>query len=147
MIKNKLGNYDAISIRTIFYQRAEKDAVIKSRIGQGKFRQDLIDYWCGCSVTDCQTHSLLIASHIRPWRKSNNQQRLDVYNGLLLIPNLDKLFDKGYVSFDDNGDIITSDFLPMREYKILGVNKSMHLVNLDPKHLPNLQYHQENCLL
>jgi predicted restriction endonuclease len=125
----------------------EKEAVIKSRVGQGLFRQSLIEYWKGCSVTECQTYSLLVASHIRPWRKSDNHQRLDVFNGLLLIPNLDKLFDKGYISFDNHGRLITSDFLPLSELKILGVKQSMRLVHIEPQHLPYLQYHRDNCLL
>ncbi len=125
----------------------EKDAVVKSRIDQGSFRQRLVDYWHGCSVTHCQTHSLLIASHIRPWRKSDNMQRLDVYNGLLLIPNLDKLFDKGYISFDDNGIIILSDFLPLSEYRLLGVQQGMRLVHIETNHIPYLKFHREKCLL
>ena len=125
----------------------EKEAIVKSRIGQGLFRQKLIDYWHGCSVTQCQTQTLLLASHICPWRKSNNAQRLDVFNGLLLIPNLDKLFDKGYISFDDNGRIILSDFLPQNEYCIMGVQQSMRLINIDCRHLPYLKFHRDNCLL
>lgn len=125
----------------------EKEAVVKSRIGQGAFRQKLIDYWHGCSVTQCQTQTLLLASHICPWRKSDNKQRLDVFNGLLLIPNLDKLFDKGYISFDDNGRIIQSDFLPQHEYELLGVSSSMRLIHVESAHLPYLKFHRENCLL
>ncbi len=125
----------------------EKEAIIKSRIGQGLFRQKLIDYWHGCSVTQCQTQALLLASHICPWRKSDNAQRLDVFNGLLLIPNLDKLFDKGYISFDDNGRIILSDFLPQKEYRLLGVKGTMRLVHIEREHLPYLKFHRDNCLL
>jgi 5-methylcytosine-specific restriction protein A len=54
---------------------------------------------------------LLKASHIKPWRDSDNAERLDIYNGLLLIPNLDSAFDKGYISFDDGGKIIISDMI------------------------------------
>jgi len=125
----------------------EKEAIIKSRVGQGYFRQRLLDYWEGCSVTHCQTYPLLIASHIRPWRKSDNIQRLDVFNGLLLTPNLDKLFDKGYISFDKKGLIICSDFLPFTDRKILGVVPSLRLEHIDDKHQPYMQYHRENCLL
>lgn len=125
----------------------EKDAIIKSRVGQGLFRHKLIDYWHGCSVTQCQTQSLLLASHICPWRKSTNAQRLDVFNGLLLIPNLDKLFDKGYISFDQQGKIIQSDFLPLSEYRLLGVQQTMKLVHIESAHLPYLKFHRENCLL
>lgn len=74
-------------------------------------------------------------------------QRLDVYNGLLLIPNLDKLFDKGYISFDDNGIIILSDFLPLSDYRLLGVQQGMRLVHIETNHIPYLKFHRENCLL
>ena len=125
----------------------EKESIIKSRVGQGLFRQHLIDYWKGCSVTECKTTFLLIASHIRPWRKSNNAQRLDVYNGLLLLPNLDKLFDKGYISFDDDGKIIISDYLSEKDCEVLGVCRSMRLKHIVFSHLPYLKYHRDYCLL
>lgn len=127
--------------------QTEKEAIVKSRIGQGVFRQNLIDYWKGCSITGCQTTSFLAASHIRPWRKSDNHQRLDVFNGLLLIPNYDKLFDRGYISFDDKGRIICSDFLSETDRKILGVKQSMQLKHIEAQHLPYLQYHRDYCLL
>ncbi|MBP5326847.1 MAG: HNH endonuclease [Bacteroidales bacterium] len=125
----------------------EKESILKSRIGQGVFRQHLIDYWKGCSVTDCVTTPFLVASHIRPWRKSDNKQRLDVFNGLLLIPNLDKLFDRGYISFGDDGKIICSDFLSVKDKKILGVYDSMRLKHVGELHLPYLRYHRESCFL
>ena len=128
-------------------KNTEKKALIVSRMGQGVFRQKLIDYWKGCSVTECSTFPLLLASHIRPWRKSSNQQRLDVFNGLLLIPNLDKLFDRGYISFDKNGHIIMSSFLPESEFRLFGVSPTMCIKNLNNKHLPYLKYHRDNCLL
>ena len=70
----------------------EKRQLLKARVGQGDFRKHLIEYWQCCSVTGCSRLDCLMASHIKPWRKSNNQERLDVFNGLLLTPNLDKLF-------------------------------------------------------
>ena len=125
----------------------EKESILKSRIGQGLFRQNLIDYWKGCSVTECVTTPFLVASHIRPWRKSDNRQRLDVFNGLLLIPNLDKLFDRGYITFADDGKIIFSDFLSDKDKQILGVRKSMRLKHVGEQHLPYLRYHRESCFL
>ncbi len=125
----------------------EKEAIIMSRLGQGKFRLNLINYWGGCSITRCRTCSLLLASHIRPWRNSDNFQRLDIFNGLLLTPNLDKLFDKGYISFDNYGKIIQSSFLPTSEFKLLGIDASMKLIHVDDRHLPYLNYHRNNCLI
>ena len=125
----------------------EKEALVKSRIGQGRFRDSLIAYWNGCSVTSCEAIPILVASHIKPWRKSDNTQRLDVYNGLLLTPNLDKLFDRGYISFDDKGKLICSDALPQRDMKILGASPSMSLTRIEDRHKAYLAFHRDNCLL
>lgn len=131
-IENILDN--EISIDT------EKEELIKCRIGQGKFRDSLIQFWKGCSVTDFQDIELLVASHIKPWRSSLSKERLDVYNGLLLTPNLDKLFDKGYISFDDNGKILISKSL--ENYQALGISKDMK-INIKENHKKYLTFHRE----
>ena len=79
----------------------EREAIVQSRVGQGKFREDLIRYWGKCAVTGCELIKILKASHIKPWRYSSNIERLDKFNGLLLIPNLDSTFDNGLISFDN----------------------------------------------
>jgi hypothetical protein len=85
--------------------KTEKQTQIQARVGQGKFRNDVIARAEGkCEVTGVTDKSLLIASHIHAWSKcETNDERLDCNNGLLLSPSLDKLFDKGYISFDDEG--------------------------------------------
>ena len=121
----------------------EKRNYVLSRIGQGNFRKQLIDFWKSCSVTGFKEIPLLIASHIKPWKKSTNFEKLDVYNGLLLIPNLDKVFDLGLISFRDNGEIIISEFL--KDYQIFGINDDMKIKVL-PEHMPYLEYHRLNVL-
>lgn len=118
----------------------EKENLIKSRVGQGDFREKLIKYWKGCSITNFKNIEILIASHIKPWSSSTNEERLDVYNGLLLIPNLDKLFDKGFISFDDSGKILISRSL--KDYYTLGVNRDMN-INIEEKHKKYLSFHRE----
>ena len=56
----------------------------------------------------------LVASHIKPWKDANNKERLDSFNGLLLMPNLDKVFDLGFITFKENGKIVISDYLEER---------------------------------
>lgn len=124
-------------------QVTERESVVQSRIGQGIFREKLISYWQSCSITDCIDLALLRASHIKPWRISNNQERLDVFNGLLLIPNLDLAFDKGFISFNNNGRIIISNQLDLQTRKILGIVPSMKLKKIDQSHLPYLAFHRE----
>jgi len=117
----------------------EKSILISARIGQGKFRQGLIDYWSGCAVTKFTNTRFLIASHIKPWRFSNNQERLDVYNGLLLLPNLDKAFDLGYVSFDSEGKILISKKIDKPE--TLGINENLY-INISINHADFMNFHR-----
>jgi predicted restriction endonuclease len=119
----------------------QKAMMVNTRIGQGKFREDLIAYWQGCAITRYQNHSFLIASHIKPWSKSDNVERLDPFNGLLLLANIDKAFDLGYVSFNDKGSILISEYL--EDYKTLGIDKDMKVL-LSRKHQDYLAYHREN---
>jgi hypothetical protein len=86
-----------------------KTALIDARLGQGKFRDDLMRVWGGrCAVTGCSVVEVLRASHVKPWRRSSNKERLDPQNGLLLGAHLDALFDAGLISFDDEGLMLIS---------------------------------------
>lgn len=125
----------------------EKEAIIKARVGQGVFRQQLIKMWKGCSITHFEMLDVLMASHIKPWRDSTNEERLSVFNGLLLLPNYDKLFDKGYISFNRNGRIVFSRFFEQPERDSLGISPETKLIRVEPAHLPFLEYHRENCLI
>lgn len=121
----------------------EKSTHIKARIGQGKFRKDVIKLWKKCSVTECSKVEFLIASHIIPWRVSNNHDRLNPYNSLLLTPNYDKLFDKGYISFDEKGSIILSNKIEKSVYESLGVKESDKLTKVFDKNKIFLKRHNE----
>ena len=123
----------------------ERETIVKARKGQGPFRERLIKYWTSCAVTGCQKHTLLIASHIKPWSKSDNTaERLDLYNGLLLSPNLDACFDSGFISFDDSGKILLSNELNEKDMHDLGINKDMKLSRIEPEHHKYLAYHRQN---
>ena len=117
----------------------EKATYISARVGQGKYRSDLIGYWEKCALTGFADTRFLKASHIKPWRKSTNQERLDPYNGLLLLPNLDKAFDLGFITFAIGGDIVISGHLE-DEYR-LGIASDMHL-DLDDRHQEYMDFHR-----
>lgn len=125
----------------------KKDSIVRSRIGQGIFRNNLIEYWHGCAISQCPLTWMLIASHIKPWRDADNQERLDTYNGLLLLPNYDKLFDLGYISFNPKGKIMCSRLLDKFDREAIGLTSDLHLVKLENQHLKYLKYHNENCFL
>jgi len=124
----------------------EAERLVVQRVGQNLFRQALLDYWQGkCCVTGLAVPSLLRASHIKPWAKcENDDQRLDVFNGLLLAPHLDALFDDGWVSFSDEGMLLTSQQLEPSAQAILGVSAKQKVTGLSPEHLPYLAFHRNN---
>lgn len=119
----------------------EKETIILSRIGQGRYRADLIDLWNGCSISKFGDTRLLVASHIKPWKQSTNQEKIDKYNGLLLLPTYDKLFDLGFISFDDNGAIILSSQLSDLEKLAIDNNVVIDIKDGNRKYL---KYHREN---
>lgn len=94
----------------------EKKSLKKSRIGQGNFRNNVLRVEPICRLTGLSIPEFLVASHIKPWRNSNNQERLDGYNGLMLSPHVDKLFDQGYITFLPDGELEISSSL---EHNIL----------------------------
>lgn len=125
-------------------QSTDRAQIIHARIGQGKYRRELIDLWGCCCVTGYSDVSILMASHIKPWSQSSNTERLDRYNGLLLLPNLDKAFDAGLISFDASGGILLSARLYNPEE--LGINSKMS-VSLKEQHLSYIKFHRENIYL
>ncbi|MEX2940298.1 HNH endonuclease [Serratia fonticola] len=89
-----------------------KETIIQARVGHGPYRDKLFKMWGGkCAVTGIAVESILTASHIVSWSISNDKEKVDPYNGFPLIPNLDKLFDRGMISFMDNGNLKCRDGL------------------------------------
>ncbi|CAG9166120.1 HNH endonuclease [Cupriavidus pampae] len=103
-------------------------ALMKVRIGQSNYRQQLIQRWGGCSVTGCRLTEFLIASHIHAWGncKSANE-RWDPDNGLLLTPSLDRLFDRGLIGFHDNGNVVIHPHLVRGQMHHFGVDQNIRL--------------------
>ncbi|MGE3509821.1 MAG: HNH endonuclease [Vicinamibacterales bacterium] len=102
-----------------------KEALVDARVGQGRFRMQVLAAWdYRCAVTGVSTLEAIRASHIRPWRDSSDEQRLDPHNGLPLLASLDALFDAGLVSFEQRGELLISSALPEAERELLGLNHS-----------------------
>lgn len=119
---------------------------VVQRVGQDIFRQSLIDYWGGCCVvTGLDVVELLRASHIKPWAAcESDAERLDVFNGLLLAPHLDALFDKGFVTFSDDGLMVCSESLSARQWASLGLvaEGELRRVALTDRHRTYLRWHR-----
>lgn len=119
-----------------------KESIINARIGQGNFRKDLIKRWSGkCAITGISISSLLIASHIKPWALSTNEERLDPDNGLLLSPNYNALFDKFLISFSESGELIKSDRVSWEDLNLLNIYPQSKLLGLTEGNKSYLRYH------
>jgi putative restriction endonuclease len=88
----------------------ERSQLVNARLGQGKFKRNVSKIESACRVTGMANIDLLIASHIKPWHKCSNSERLDGNNGLLLSPHVDRLFDRGWISFDNSGRVLVSRY-------------------------------------
>ncbi|MYM87144.1 hypothetical protein GTP91_08105 [Rugamonas sp. FT82W] len=123
-------------------QPTELDRMRKARLGQGQYRTDLARVWAGkCAVTACPVEAVLRASHAKAWRHASDSERLDPNNGLLLVANLDALFDRGLISFDDDGHMICSAVLSSEDKISLGL--PMHIAkSLNAKQKSYLRAHR-----
>ncbi|MBT2729212.1 HNH endonuclease [Bacillus sp. ISL-75] len=121
----------------------EKEQIYKSRIGQSAFKKALLAVEKRCRLCGVSDERFLIASHIKPWSQSNHQERLDVNNGLLLCPNHDALFDKGFISFNDNGEMLISNSLDEPTRLFLNINNTMKVVFNDGQ-LKYMKWHRDN---
>jgi len=86
-----------------------KEQLVKARRGQGRFRAGVARVECRCRLTGVDDQRFLVASHIKPWSECTNQEKLDPENGLFLAPHADKLFDRGWISFQNDGELLVAD--------------------------------------
>jgi putative restriction endonuclease len=128
-------------------RNTEVVARVMARLGQGEFRDKLLIHRKGCcAVTGCTLQPILRASHIKPWRVSNDFERLDTYNGLLLVPHLDAIFDEGLISFDEKGALMISAMLTEDNRKLFQLT-SKKRVKVEERHLPYLLYHRNEVFI
>ena len=121
----------------------ETSVLAKARIGQGRFRTDLLHYWQGrCAVTGVDNPALLRASHIKPWSVSTDTERLDPFNGLLLAVHLDALFDRAFITFQDGGEMHISRRLNEREKTVFGLAEPAGKLLLAVPHLEYMRHHR-----
>lgn len=121
----------------------ERKGLVTTRVGQGAYRKRIIHRWeYKCAVTGFDKLNVLIASHIVPWAESNDMERLDVDNGMLLSPTYDALFDRRLISFENNGRIILSDAIDFNAYKKIGVSGNERIANLSRYNIEYLERHR-----
>ncbi len=128
----------------------QKEAVILARRGQGRFRAEVMARERECRITGVSKPEHLIASHIKPWRSADNDERLDPENGFMLTPTIDHLFDKGFISFENNGGLIladTADRDAMHRMGIIGSRSELPRASISEDKKYYLDWHRKNTLL
>lgn len=156
--RNFLAANDALLLDTSYEQfietpktitETERKAIISARIGQGIFREKLIEKYDGrCIVTGVNDRRILLASHIKPWAVSTNEQRLSSENGFLLSPLYDKLFDVGLITFSDEGRIVCSKEFENQNIDLLKIDQNKKFdLKISVDLLSNLKYHQDVIFL
>lgn len=126
----------------------ERNQICSARRGQGEFRKNVISIESSCRVTGVRRLEFLIASHIKPWRScSSGHERLDGNNGLLLTPTIDKLFDRGFISFSDSGDLIISHRLDEIDVSRLSLDRRSEPRSFGREQKSYLEYHRSMIFL
>jgi HNH endonuclease len=124
----------------------EQEQLIKARRGQGLFRFNLERIEKGCRLTGVNDKRFLIASHIKPWRVSDNSEKLDGNNGLLLSPHIDRLFDRGWVSFSDVGEVLISSVQIRLLMETWGLDPAKNAGSFNERQRLYLYYHRSKIL-
>lgn len=127
----------------------EREALITARRGQGRFKVGVMVIEQRCRITGVTEPAHLRASHIKPWRDADNRERLDAENGLLLTPSIDHLFDHGFISFEDSGDLIIAPVAHSDSLERMGVptKRRLNVGDFTEGQRKFLDYHRESVLL
>ena len=131
--------------KDITLSKTEKEAIVKARIGQGLYRDKLLKkYSDGCIITHINIPEVLIASHIKPWSVSSNSERTNGENGFILSATYDRLFDRGLISFENDGKILLSNMITTDNAKKLELeNGRTYDIKFNPGMKDFLAYHRD----
>jgi 5-methylcytosine-specific restriction protein A len=123
----------------------ERKGIVTSRVGQGAYRKRILHRWeYKCAVTGFDKLDIVVASHIVPWSKATDNERLDVYNGILLSPTYDALFDRHLITFENNGKIILTDQIEKEAFQKIGVSGTEKIKNFCFDNYDYLEKHRSN---
>ncbi len=127
----------------------EREQIITARRGQGLFKENVRRVESLCRVTRVTRLEHLRASHIRPWRNSDNEQRLDGENGLLLTPTIDHLFDRGFITFEDDGRLLISPAAHRPSIEKMGIptDRVLKVGTFSEGQRRHLEFHRESIFL
>ncbi len=127
-------------------ESTERLATTKIREGQEKYRQKLLEQCRFCPFTMISDERLLVASHIKPWAAANDIERVDPFNGYILSPMYDRLFDQGFITFNEDKQVILSEFISPYTWKQIGLENECYVKELpmDDKRIEYLDFHHKS---
>lgn len=127
----------------------ERLAIVRSRVVQGLFKDRVKQIETHCRITRVDNLTHLIASHCKPWRDASNEERLNGENGLLLTPSIDHLFDRGFIGFDNNGELIVSPAAHRPSLQRMGIETEqvVNVGSFSQGQKAFLEFHRESVLL
>lgn len=130
-------------------RETDREAIIRARRGQGIFKERVMQIEKACRITGVTNPTHLLASHCKPCRDSSNEERLDGENGLLLTPSIDHLFDRGFIGFEDSGDLIISRVAHLPSLQRMGVEtrKLVNVGGFTEGQRRYLEFHRTSVLL
>ena len=147
-VRTAVEDHAESEIRQSDLPDTEKDRLVKSRRGQDQFRKNVQKYETCCRVTGIRDVRFLRASHIKPWRDATNAERLDGENGLMLAPNIDLLFDRGFISFENDGTLLVSPVVDRETLAALDVpGDGMNAGDFTAAQKHLLAYHRRELFL
>lgn len=123
----------------------ERTALIAARRGQGRFREGVSSVEHECRFTGVSNPKLLVASHIQPWHRcQTNEERLDPFNGLMLTPTFDRLFDRGFITFGPQSQLLVSKQLPPEDIEKIHLDRNLVTEPFRQNQLKYMEYHREH---
>lgn len=127
-------------------ENEKQQEIRKSRDGQGKYREKLLEQCRYCPFTMISDERLLIASHIKPWAAADDEEKIDPYNGYILSPLYDKLFDRGFITFTEDRRVILSEFISPYTWKQIGIKQDTFIkaLPMDEKRIDYLKFHHQS---
>lgn len=127
-------------------EEEKNKGIRQARDGQGRYREQLLEQCHFCPITMISDERLLIASHIKPWAASNDIEKIDPYNGYMLSPMIDKLFDRGFITFTENRRIVLSEFISQYTWKQIGLKNGTfyNTIPMDEKRVEYLNFHHQS---
>jgi len=141
LITGTKKSYEALA-KTLKDERGDK-----VRKGQEKYREQVFNRYSYCVVTHVTDPNLLVACHIKDYAKCNQLEQYDKFNGLTMTPTIHSLFDMGYLTFDENGKMILSDFFRNNDRRCLNLYGKSISIPLTKEMIPYLNWHNEHTFI